>query len=67
MQHGVYLEFMNFSGGEIFVILIIILLLFGGRKVPELMKGLGKGIKEFKDASNGIDNDAPKKDLEKKD
>ncbi len=36
---------------EIIVILIIILLLFGGKKIPELMKGLGRGVKEFKDAS----------------
>jgi sec-independent protein translocase protein TatA len=35
------------------VVLVIVLLLFGGRKIPELMKGLGKGIKEFKDASSG--------------
>jgi sec-independent protein translocase protein TatA len=38
---------------EIIVILLIVLLLFGGRKIPELMKGLGRGIKEFKDASKG--------------
>ncbi len=38
---------------EIILILIIILVLFGGRKIPELMKGLGKGMKEFKDAQNG--------------
>jgi sec-independent protein translocase protein TatA len=36
---------------EIIVILVIVLLLFGGKKIPELMKGLGTGIKEFKDAS----------------
>ena len=44
-----------FSPGptEIIVVLVIVLLLFGGRKIPELMKGLGKGIKEFKDASSG--------------
>jgi sec-independent protein translocase protein TatA len=36
---------------EIIVILIIVLLLFGGKKIPELMKGLGRGVKEFKDAS----------------
>ncbi len=36
---------------EILIIAIIILLLFGGRKIPELMRGLGKGMKEFKDAS----------------
>lgn len=39
--------------GQIVLILLIVLLLFGGRKIPELMKGLGKGIKEFKDASKG--------------
>ena len=37
--------------GQIFLILLVVLLLFGGRKIPELMKGLGKGIKEFKNAS----------------
>jgi sec-independent protein translocase protein TatA len=45
---------------EIIIIAVIILLLFGGRKIPELMRGLGKGIREFKDAkSDG------KEDLEK--
>ena len=43
---------------EIIVILLIVLLLFGGKKIPELMKGLGKGMKEFKDASKGIDSDS---------
>ncbi|MGI4021742.1 MAG: Sec-independent protein translocase subunit TatA/TatB [Janthinobacterium lividum] len=37
---------------EIILILAVVLLLFGGKKIPELMKGLGKGVKEFKDASN---------------
>ena len=37
--------------GQIFLILLVVLLLFGGRKIPELMKGLGTGIKEFKNAS----------------
>jgi sec-independent protein translocase protein TatA len=37
------------------VIVFIVLLLFGGKKIPELMKGLGKGVKEFKDASNNPD------------
>jgi sec-independent protein translocase protein TatA len=48
-----------FSPGptEIIVILVIVLLLFGGKKIPELMKGLGKGIREFKDASQGKDDD----------
>jgi sec-independent protein translocase protein TatA len=41
---------------EIILILAIVLLLFGGKKIPELMKGLGKGMKEFKDASKGEDS-----------
>jgi sec-independent protein translocase protein TatA len=42
----------GFLGGqEIIVILIIVVLLFGGRKIPELMRGLGKGVREFKDAT----------------
>ena len=44
---------------EIVVILLIVLLLFGGKKIPELMKGIGKGIKEFKDASKGEDKTEP--------
>ncbi|MFM7023643.1 MAG: twin-arginine translocase TatA/TatE family subunit [Flavobacteriales bacterium] len=43
---------------EIIIILLIVVLLFGGKKIPELMKGLGKGIKEFKDAKDGVDNNA---------
>ncbi|MFM6976664.1 MAG: twin-arginine translocase TatA/TatE family subunit [Sphingobacteriaceae bacterium] len=38
---------------EIILILLAILLLFGGKKIPELMRGLGKGVKEFKDAKDG--------------
>ncbi|MBL4677896.1 MAG: twin-arginine translocase TatA/TatE family subunit [Mucilaginibacter sp.] len=38
---------------EIILIIIAILILFGGKKIPELMRGLGKGVKEFKDAQNG--------------
>jgi sec-independent protein translocase protein TatA len=38
---------------EIILILAIVLLLFGGKKIPELMRGLGRGVKEFKDASKG--------------
>lgn len=40
---------------EIIIILCIVLLLFGGKKIPELMKGLGRGMKEFKDASKGVE------------
>jgi sec-independent protein translocase protein TatA len=49
---------------EIIVVLIIVVLLFGGKKIPELMRGLGKGIKEFKDASKGEGED-DKKNTEK--
>ncbi len=44
---------MKLGATEIILILAVVLLLFGGKKIPELMKGLGKGIREFKDASNG--------------
>jgi sec-independent protein translocase protein TatA len=47
------------GGQEVIIIALILLLLFGGRKIPELMKGLGKGIREFKDASKGVENDKP--------
>jgi len=43
----------RFGITEILLILVIVLIFFGGRKIPELMKGLGKGVKEFKDATKG--------------
>ena len=42
------------------IIVIVVLLLFGGKKIPELMRGLGKGVKEFKDATNKDEKDADK-------
>ena len=50
------------GAGEIILIVVVVLLLFGGRKIPELMRGLGKGIREFKDASSGIEKDDDKKE-----
>lgn len=47
---------------QIILIAVIILLLFGGRKIPELMRGLGSGIKEFKDASKDDEEDSKSKD-----
>jgi sec-independent protein translocase protein TatA len=44
---------MKLGSTEIILILAIVLLFFGGKKIPELLKGLGKGVKEFKDASKG--------------
>ena len=45
------------GGGEIMVVLLLVLLLFGSKKIPEFAKGLGKGIRQFKDATNGIQRD----------
>ncbi len=45
------------GGTEIFVILFIVLLLFGGKKIPELMRGIGKGIKEFNNAKATIETE----------
>ncbi len=47
---------------QIILIVVVVLLLFGGRKIPELMRGLGSGIKEFKDASKDDDEDTKKVD-----
>ena len=41
--------------GEIVLIVLVVLLLFGGKKIPDMMKGLGKGVKSFKDGMNGVD------------
>lgn len=49
------IAFFNRLGyGELIVIALIILLIFGGKKIPELMRGLGRGVREFKDASSKI-------------
>jgi sec-independent protein translocase protein TatA len=46
--------------GEIVVVALILLLLFGGKKIPELMRGLGRGVREFNDAKSGIKNEIQK-------
>jgi sec-independent protein translocase protein TatA len=51
---------------EVLVIVLIVLLLFGAKKIPELMKGVGKGVKSFKDGLNGVDEPEIKEDKEKK-
>lgn len=45
---------MNFLGPEMLLIFFVILLLFGGKKIPELMRGLGKGVREFNDARDAV-------------
>ncbi len=47
----------NIGAGEIIIIALVVLLLFGGKKIPELMRGLGKGVKSFKDGMNEIEKD----------
>ncbi|KAA6337800.1 Sec-independent protein translocase protein TatAy [termite gut metagenome] len=49
--------FFNLGTGEIIIIALVVLLLFGGKKIPELMKGIGKGVKNFKEGIKGIEND----------
>ena len=55
----------NFGAGEIIVIALIVLLLFGGKKIPELMRGIGKGVKSFKDGVKGIEEDINKDEPKK--
>lgn len=52
------------GGQEILIILLIVLVLFGGKKIPELMKGLGKGVREYKDAVNSVEKDLTTKPKE---
>ena len=57
---GQFLFFGNLGGGEIIIIALVILLLFGGKKIPELMKGLGKGVKSFKEGLREVDDEIKK-------
>ena len=50
----------NLGTGEIIVIVLVILLLFGGKKIPELMKGVGKGVKSFKQGLNEVEDEITK-------
>ena len=62
MTLSITLGLFGLGGQEITLIVVVLLLFFGGKKLPELARGLGKGIKEFKDASKGEE----KKEEEKK-
>ena len=57
------LKYMGIGMQEILFIVLVVLLLFGGKKIPELMKGLGKGVHSFKEGLNGVED---KKEEEKK-
>lgn len=50
------MKLLMIGGTEIIFIIILVLLLFGGKKIPELMKGLGQGVKSFKDGMNDVGN-----------
>ncbi len=54
------LAFLNLGTGEIILIVAVILLLFGGKKIPELMRGLGKGVKSFKQGMNEVEDELKK-------
>lgn len=61
-----YLLFLgNIGTGELILIALVVLLLWGGKKIPELMKGLGKGVKSFKDGMNEIEKDIKDMDAPK--
>ena len=59
MTHSILL-FFNLGGGELLVIVLIVLLLFGGKKIPELMKGLGKGVKRVKEGGDEAEDEIKK-------
>ena len=61
------LFFSNLGAGEIILIALIVLLLFGGKKIPELMKGIGKGVRSFKEGMNNIEKNIENPDPDPKD
>ena len=58
---------MNLGMPEVIIIAIVILFLFGGKKLPELMHGVGKGIRDFKRGMNGVEEEIKKDDIKKDD
>mgnify|MGYP002511737048 CR=1 FL=1 len=56
----------NIGTGEIILIALVVLLLYGGKKIPELMKGLGKGVRSFKEGINEVKDEISIKDDEEK-
>ncbi|MBQ0024862.1 MAG: twin-arginine translocase TatA/TatE family subunit [Bacteroidales bacterium] len=64
MNHFLFLG--SIGWGEILIVLLLVILLFGGKKIPELMKGLGKGVKSFKEGMKDVEDDMKeiKKEIE---
>lgn len=54
------------GGWQILIIVLVVLLLFGGKKIPELMRGMGRGVKEFKDGISGEDEKKPSQEKDTK-
>ena len=63
---GNILFLQNIGTGEILIVALVVLLLFGGEKIPELMRGLGKGVKSFKDGMNDVRKELDLDDEDKK-
>ena len=63
MNHLLFI--VNLGASEIIVIALVVLLLFGGKKIPELMKGLANGVRSFKEGMNNIENDIENSGTEK--
>lgn len=61
------LHYLAIGTTEIVLIVLVVLLLFGGKKIPELMKGLGKGVRSFKEGMNDIEKDIKSDPEDKKD
>ena len=57
IQNSILLLFGNLGTPELLIIVFVVLLLFGGRKIPELMKGLGKGVRSFKQGMNEMEEE----------
>ncbi|MBQ7691637.1 MAG: twin-arginine translocase TatA/TatE family subunit [Muribaculaceae bacterium] len=57
IQEAILLLFGNLGSTELIIIVFVVLLLFGGKKIPELMKGLGKGVRSFKQGMNDIEEE----------
>ena len=63
---GNILFLQNIGTSEILIVALVVLLLFGGKKIPELMRGLGKGVKSFKDGMNDVRKELDLDDEDKK-
>ena len=55
-----HLLFLNLGAGEIIIVALVVLLMFGGKKIPELMHGIGKGVKHFKEGMQDVENEIKK-------